>query len=383
MKVAYLTPGDDAIGPNIFTYNLVCGMIKHEGFECEIFHFNRNERYTNKLTYPVKCTMLRFEDNYDFSEFDIIHSTQIYADSYVVSHGLIESKKCVTSMHCFMYPDFYDRKGKILGWIDVQIWKLSLNQIEDIIVSSTAQLLYYQKHLSKDHRYTIIPYGIPEMQRQPMNEDVEKQIREFGKGRNLICGCGSLIQRKGFHQLISYLTHNKNVGLVLIGEGVEKDNLENQAKELGVSDRVLFMGFLPNSYNYYSLFDVYCMTSSSEGFGLALLEAMCVETPVVCSGLDIYEDFFNEKNVGKFEYGNQNSLNDAIDMVLANKDYYATEARKLYKNTFSVDSMVQRTLDFYQSLRSNKTRRKTITPPSVLILKAFLRAYSLLALLKK
>ena len=46
MKVAYLTPGDDATGPNIFTNNLVKGMIRLKDFECEVFHFNRNEKYT-------------------------------------------------------------------------------------------------------------------------------------------------------------------------------------------------------------------------------------------------------------------------------------------------------------------------------------------------
>ena len=367
-----MTPGDDATGPNIFTNNLIRGMIQLEGFECEVFHFNRNEKYTNRLDYPVKSTMLKFDEDYDFSDFDIIHSTQIYADSYVVFHGLIEKKKCVTSMHCFMYPDFFVRKGRIMGWIDVQIWKVSLNQISNVIVSSSAQQRYYQKHLSKSHRYEIIPYGIPEMELQPMQETIEEKIRNFGIGRKLICGCGSLIRRKGFHQLISYLAHNENVGLVLIGEGVEKKNLVKMAKDIGVTDRVLFLGFLKNSYNYYPLFDAYCMTSSSEGFGLAMLEAMCVGTPIVCSCLDIYEDYFNTSNVGMFEYGNQESLNRAIDIVLENKPYYSAEARKLYENIFSVNSMSRKTLAFYFSIGNENTGYKT-KPTLILLLIRFLK----------
>ena len=323
------------------------------------------------MDYPVKSTLLKFDDDYDFSGFDIIHSTQIYADSYVVFHGLNKKKRCITSMHCFMYPDFYTRKGKLIGWIDVQIWKLSLNEINEVIVSSSAQQRYYQKYLSADHNYKIIPYGIPEMQLKPMQEDVEKQIREFGKGRKLICGCGSLIQRKGFHQLIRYLNHNENIGLVLIGEGIEKDNLVRLAKELGVSDRVLFLGFLKDSYNYYPLFDAYCMTSSSEGFGLAMLEAMCVGTPIVCSSLDIYEDYFDSKNVGLFDYGDQDSLNNAIDRVLENKAFYAIEARKLYMKFFSVDAMAQKTFDYYSSIECRKPK----TNMFVLLIRQLLNCY--------
>lgn len=350
MKVAYLIPGDDAIGPNIFTLNLVKGMLLISNFECEIFHFNRQESYTNKLKFPVKCSALNFNEKHDFSDFDLIHSTQIYADSYIVRHSLYRKFICITSMHCFMYPDFIQRKGKLIGWIECQIWKYSLNRIQNVIVSSSAQKKYYEKHLNNKHSYEIIPYGIPEMKLQTIEESIKEQIIRFKRNYKLLCGCGSLIVRKGFHQLISYLTHNPNAAVVLIGEGPEKKNLKDLATELGVRDRVLFLGFLKGSYNYYPLFDAYCMTSNSEGFGLAMLEAMCVKTPIICSDLDIYKDYFSNLNVGLFTYGEQKSFNIAADKVLLNTEYYSKESRKLYDNIFSLHLMASKHYEYYSRI---------------------------------
>lgn len=350
MKVAYLIPGDDAIGPNIFTLNLIKGMMEIPGFECEVFHFNRQEKYTNKLCFPVPCKALKFNEKYDFSDFDIIHSTQIYADSYVVYHNLQKKYKCITSMHCFMYPDFIQRKGTVMGWLDCQIWKYALNRLPNVIVSSSAQQRYYERHLNKKHSYDVIPYGIPEMPLGTVDKEVEKRILDFKKDYQILCGCGSLIIRKGFHQLISYLTHNPKAAVVLIGEGVEKENLQNQALDSGVSNRVLFLGFLKGSYNYYPLFDAYCLSSNSEGFGLAMLEAMCVKAPIICSDLDIYKDYFNDSNVGLFEYGNQESFNRAADRVLANKTYYSDQSRKMYDNTFALHLMAEKHYIYYNKI---------------------------------
>lgn len=350
MKVAYLIPGDDAIGPNIFTLNLIKGMMEIPGFECEVFHFNRQEKYTNKLIFPVPCRALQFKEKYDFSRFDIIHSTQIYADCYVAFHKLYNCNKCITSMHCFMYPDFIQRKGYVFGWLDCQIWKYALNKISNVIVSSSAQQRYYEKHLNNNHCYNIIPYGIPEMSFVGVDKDVENKIIEFKRDYQLLCGCGSLIIRKGFHHLIAYLSHNPKAAVVLIGEGTEKENLIKQANDCGVIDRVLFLGFLKGSYNYYPLFDAYCLSSNSEGFGLAMLEAMCVRAPIICSDLDIYRDYFNETNVGLFKYGDQESFDRAADKVLANKEYYSDQSRNLYDNIFALHLMAEKHYSYYKRI---------------------------------
>ena len=94
------------------------------------------------------------------------------------------------------------------------------------------------------------------------------------------------------------------------------------AQELGVQNRLLFLGYMNAPYRYYHLMDAFAMCSNSEGFGLALLEAMQLGTPIVCTNLPIYNDYFNENEVGLFEFDDQDSFNKAVDKVLMQNEYY-------------------------------------------------------------
>lgn len=354
MKIAFLIPAIDAMGPNIFTLNLVKSLLAFSDVYCEVFHFDRGSKDIKQLEFPVKVTKLMFKDKYNFAEFDIIHSTMPVPDLYVAKHKLYNEHLCITSMHCFMKDDLYQRKGRIKGWIEVQLWKLALNKFKNIIVSSTFMEDYYCKELSSYHSYSIIPYGIPVLEKQETDVVVINRIKKLHKKYKILCGCGSLIKRKGFHQLIAYLRHNTGAAVVLIGRGNQEDNLRMLAKELGVSDRVLFLGFLKDSYNYYPYIDAYCMCSNSEGFGLAMIEAMQMGTPIICSNLPIYIDYFNKNNVGLFEFNNQYSFNQAADTVLADIDYYSQQSQKLANGIFSLGNMGRKHYDYYKELLKKK-----------------------------
>jgi glycosyltransferase involved in cell wall biosynthesis len=69
--------------------------------------------------------------------------------------------------------------------------------------------------------------------------------------------------------------------LVLAGEGSERDRLEQMAARLGVADRVCMPGYVENAADALSALDIYLLSSHSEGFGIALLEAMACERACV------------------------------------------------------------------------------------------------------
>ncbi|MDO8569448.1 MAG: glycosyltransferase family 4 protein [bacterium] len=61
--------------------------------------------------------------------------------------------------------------------------------------------------------------------------------------------------------------------LVIIGEGEERQNLENMAQTLGISGSVVFKGFVEDARTQLLNFDIFCMPSRSEAMPYALLEA--------------------------------------------------------------------------------------------------------------
>jgi L-malate glycosyltransferase len=69
--------------------------------------------------------------------------------------------------------------------------------------------------------------------------------------------------------------------LVIVGEGPDRDAIAAEAAHLGVADRVLLPGFLAQPHSYLGLFDVFALSSDSEQFPIALVEAMAAGLPLV------------------------------------------------------------------------------------------------------
>ncbi len=71
--------------------------------------------------------------------------------------------------------------------------------------------------------------------------------------------------------------------LVLIGDGPERERAEEQAKELGIFDKLIFLGKTTEVNRVLCMSDLFLLPSESESFGLAALEAMAAKVPVLSS----------------------------------------------------------------------------------------------------
>jgi phosphatidyl-myo-inositol dimannoside synthase len=78
------------------------------------------------------------------------------------------------------------------------------------------------------------------------------------------------------------------LAFLVAGNGDDRARLERKAKELGISDQVVFAGYIPESQKaaHLRLADAFVMPGRGEGFGIVLLEAMACGIPVVASTLD-------------------------------------------------------------------------------------------------
>ncbi len=84
------------------------------------------------------------------------------------------------------------------------------------------------------------------------------------------------------------------------GTGLYRATLEKRAVELGVSDLIIFIGFIPNEElcAHYQLCDVFVMPSQKEGFGIVFLEAMACGKPVIAGNQDGSVDALDEGRLG-------------------------------------------------------------------------------------
>jgi glycosyltransferase involved in cell wall biosynthesis len=71
--------------------------------------------------------------------------------------------------------------------------------------------------------------------------------------------------------------------LVIAGVGPQEPSLKARAASLGIEDKVLFLGQVPNARRKFRAFDCFALTSDYEPFGMVLLEAMAAGLPIICS----------------------------------------------------------------------------------------------------
>lgn len=126
---------------------------------------------------------------------------------------------------------------------------------------------------------------------------IETTAHSIPKGRagdNVrVLSVGRLESVKGYDRLIRSLAPTGiDWHLQFAGDGMERAALEALARELQVSDRVEFLGFRSDVPELLSACDVFIQSSISEGFGVALLEAMHFAPLVISTRVGIAAEIF-------------------------------------------------------------------------------------------
>lgn len=167
---------------------------------------------------------------------------------------------------------------------------------------------------------------------------------------------------KRFSDLIkafSLLAHKNNkVKLVLVGDGLEKSNYENLVIQLGIQNQVVFAGYQNEIDKYYSVFDVFCLVSAFEAFGLVLAEAMLHKLPVVATKVGGMQYIVDENETGflvnKFDV---ESIFEKLNILSNNnelrKEFGENGYKKALKN-YTEERYVKNVEDLYVELIKNQ-----------------------------
>jgi N-acetyl-alpha-D-glucosaminyl L-malate synthase BshA len=145
--------------------------------------------------------------------------------------------------------------------------------------------------------------------------------------------------------------------LLLVGDGPEISVVCNLVRELGLKDKVLFLGKQENLEDLYSISDLMLLLSEKESFGLVLLEAMACGVPSVGTKIGgIPEVIDNGKtgylsDVGDVEDISRNAIKILGDTTLHTK--FAGNAISRVKEHFSSQRIVEQYEDMYKQLIDN------------------------------
>ena len=175
-----------------------------------------------------------------------------------------------------------------------------------------------------------------------------------------ICSVGRLVSLKQFDRLIDAVSElrirsPRDVRLVIVGSGPQRKALEVAAEKSGVSDIVTFTGNLTRAHVYKQLAasDLFVMPSKSEGFCNAVVEAMAMGLPVLCSDIPALREVVDDTSGRHFPVEDGPALTNAILQFIDNPaeaEEMGRRGRQRAELMFSLGSSTERHVQLYERI---------------------------------
>ena len=146
-------------------------------------------------------------------------------------------------------------------------------------------------------------------------------------------GLGYLID--AFDLLMSDFPRKSDIKLFVVGDGKLRPQLEAQIKKLGLENKVILAGRIPDAYKYLKAFDLFVLPSLKEGFPWVILEAAAAGVPIVATRVGAIPEILPEECL--VEPGDSDGLAKKISWMLEHP------TKPKLKQEFSLQKMVEET----------------------------------------
>ncbi|MEP3723162.1 MAG: glycosyltransferase, partial [Parasphingorhabdus sp.] len=158
--------------------------------------------------------------------------------------------------------------------------------------------------------------GIDQDKFKPIDRSAAKQ--KLNIDGPLLITAGALIARKNQDLVIRALASIPDAQLMLAGKGEEEQNYRALAKQLGIADRVRFLGSVPHDElpHLTAAADISILVSKSEGLANAWVEALACGTPVIISEAGGARELVASPDAGRVVDQDVEAIVDAIKAIL-------------------------------------------------------------------
>ena len=181
-----------------------------------------------------------------------------------------------------------DLPGAYPRWV-VPLGRWFLSRADVVAAASDAVGAYVREEAGVAADRVRVIYNCVDVERFGQRHDGAAKRRELSIPADawVIGVVANLRPQKNHELLLRALARLRpaapNACLVLVGEGEQRERLETLAGELGIQDRVRFLGPRLDVPELLATFDVYCLPSHYEGLPFSMLEAMAARKPVVAT----------------------------------------------------------------------------------------------------
>lgn len=254
------------------------------------------------------------------------------------------------------HSDIQKQKYLLKLYRPLQDWLL---RRADLIVGTSPVYLDESPFLKKVQQKTVcLPIGVPPILPEP--EAVDKLRKQYGE-KKIVFSLGRLVAYKGFTHLVEAARFLKDDYVILIGgTGALKQALSQQIKRLGLENKVVLLGRIPENElpTYFGACKVFCLPSvqKTEAFGIVQIEAMSCGKPVVATRIpQSGVPWVNKHGVSGLNVmpGNAGEPARAIQDIADNEsvyDKYSTAAKNRYWDIFTNEHMIDKCKRIYNNL---------------------------------
>ncbi|WP_226389034.1 glycosyltransferase [Penaeicola halotolerans] len=211
-------------------------------------------------------------------------------------------------------------------------------------------------------KVVTISNGI-ESPRKVADQEINQWKKQFGiEATDCIIGSVGRLRNphKRFTDIISALAilDNSQLKLLIVGEGVDKELIQQHAHDLGVADQLIWAGFHTDTAPFYCLMDIFCIASSREGFGLVAAEAMCHGLPVVATAVGGLKEIIVDGHTGLLvPLLDPPALASALAKLIDNpslRQHMGQQGRIRAKQDYSAERYVREVAELYEDLVAQK-----------------------------
>lgn len=301
----------------------------------------------------------------EVKNFDLVHIHEIWHHPHFAAYRAAKraGKPYIVTIHGALEPWALRYKGLKKKIYAALIQRRILNE-DAAIHAITQEEVKHIQAFGVDNHMVVIPNGIDleEFQKLPSREDLEELYPELN-GKQVILFLGRIHPKKGLDILaraFSKVAADRNdVRLVIAGPDSEgyQTKIEAMLKSGGVRSKTIFTGMLAGREKLAALSraDVFVLPSYSEGFSMAILEAMICGLPVVISRQCHFPEVA-EANAGIVIDPDAEELASALAKLLDDPKLrveMGANGRRLVLEKFTWDKISDQMFRLYQDVLEN------------------------------
>ncbi len=250
--------------------------------------------------------------------------------------------------HLVGYPDsasWTERIGRILSRVCLPSEIRSFHAVRTVSKPTAERLLSWRVPKSK---VSVVPsFYLDHQMFLALGHPSQKQYD--------VAFCGRLVQNKGLDTLLRAIAKRPRMTLLVIGDGPERARCEELSRQLDISERVEFRGWLPAQEDVLKTLmtaKVFVMNSLSEGGPRIALEAMACGLPIIATKVGVMPDVIEHGKNGLLTTGEPDDLIQQIEMLLKDETLRTNigQAAKGVLERFEREKLIANYARFLQSV---------------------------------